>query len=371
MTAMNGFQGISRLRAVLFRQTRTRRPWARKARPTVEGLESLRLLSGMTGPAAMVPAPAAQVQAKATPAPAPAVITLQQTQTVKVASALTNFTLPFSPAVQLFNPALGTLVEVDVVSSVNISSLIKAQNTSTTSGTTITATVTGDYTVGGLSAPVAGSVSATDSRDVAAFPGGAVDFTGPSSALFPSVGKTDVKTLKLTDAASLAFYTASAGRTSVTPTLASNANATADAPNGNLQSQVTSFSSGVVTLVFKYTAPCPTITKVVRFGIHNQPTQLAVTFSQAVNPADATNVNNYKVLTQAPNGTFGPPGGQVITVKSAVYNTATRTVLLTMTQPFNYHKPAKLVVTLPGCPAPISVIIGGPGTLGGYTAPKK
>jgi hypothetical protein len=41
-------------------------------------------------------------------------------------------------------------------------------------------------------------------------------------------------------------------------------------------------------------------------------------------------------------------------------------VALTTSRPLNFHLLAKLVVTLPGCPTPITVVFGGASNLGGY-----
>ena len=59
---------------------------------------------------------------------------------------------------------------------------------------------------------------------------------------------------------------------------------------------------------------CPVVINVQRFGIHQQPTQLVVTFNGPLDPAQAQNVNNYHVFTLGPNGKFTRP----VPVASAV-----------------------------------------------------
>src|SRR5262249_3707613 len=48
--------------------------------------------------------------------------------------------------------------------------------------------------------------------------------------------------------------------------------------------------------------PAPRVMKAVRFGFHNQPTILVVTFSEKMNPARATDPRNYAVLIPGTGG---------------------------------------------------------------------
>lgn len=350
--------------ATAFRQWSTSRPRRlarRRQTPLLEALEPIELLSlASLWRLARHPTPLFKTPALIHKLSAASMPVSTAMQTVTVTDTLTNFTLPFAPPAQLFNPALGTLTSVDVTSAVSISSSIKSQNTSTVSPTVITAHVSGAYQINGLSAPITGTSSKSASRMVTAFPGGPIDFTGPSAAIFPSLSATDSKTFTLTDSASLAFFTASAGRSSITLTLAEQGASDASAPNGNLQTQVRTSGSGTVTLVYHYASVCPTITNIVRYGIHYQPTVLAVTFSQPVNPADAQNVKNYKIVAHDATGTH------TVSVASAVYNSATNTVRLTTARQVNLHYINSLVVNLPGCPTPIVGAFGGKASLGGY-----
>ncbi len=61
----------------------------------------------------------------------------------------------------------------------------------------------------------------------------------------------------------------------------------------------------------------------MRFGFHMQPTTLVLTFSSALDPTSAQNVNNYQILTSS---------GTAIPISSAVYDPTTLTVTLSPSQ---------------------------------------
>ena len=90
---------------------------------------------------------------------------------------------------------------------------------------------------------------------------------------------------------------------------------------------------------------CPMVVNVQRFGIHQQPTQIVVTFNGTLDPAEAENVNNYHVFTLGPNGKFTVP----VPIASAVYNPANDSVTLTLAHSYNVHHLAEIMVTNP-CP---------------------
>ena len=68
-------------------------------------------------------------------------------------------------------------------------------------------------------------------------------------------------------------------------------------------------------------APPPTVTNLQRFGFHNQPTTYVLSFSEALDPARAQDVNNYRLVQIGGNGRAVPIG-------SAVYDATTHTVTL-------------------------------------------
>ena len=79
----------------------------------------------------------------------------------------------------------------------------------------------------------------------------------------------------------------------------------------------------------------------MRFGFHMQQTTLVLTFSTALDPTSAQNVNNYQLVTST---------GASIPITSAVYDPATLTVTLTPSQLLNLQLVYQLTVigTTPG-----------------------
>ncbi len=72
----------------------------------------------------------------------------------------------------------------------------------------------------------------------------------------------------------------------------------------------------------------PTVRSVKRFGIHMQPTVLVVSFNEALDPASAANLNNYKITD---------PSGRSVRISSAVFDAATNTLTLRPTKRINLH----------------------------------
>jgi hypothetical protein len=99
------------------------------------------------------------------------------------------------------------------------------------------------------------------------------------------------------------------------------------------------------TAVGNYTAECPMVTNVQRFGVHHQPNQIVVTFSGPLTPAQAENIGNYHLFGLGPDGRFSREIGLI----SAVYNPATDSVTLTTLHQNNVHHLYEITVTNP-CP---------------------
>ncbi|MDR3661699.1 MAG: hypothetical protein P4L86_15170, partial [Mycobacterium sp.] len=82
--------------------------------------------------------------------------------------------------------------------------------------------------------------------------------------------------------------------------------------------------------------PIPTVTGLVRTGIHGQPTQITLAFSTALNPTQANNALNYSIIGLGPYNVINTVGqvdaghstNQYIHVLTAVYNASTNTVTL-------------------------------------------
>lgn len=379
--------GLRTSLASAFRRRRVRP--ARKAAGRVlnPGLESLEAIELMSRASLGLAAARAQIQHQPTVEAIPftsqtisvnnahamtAMQTSQTTlaQTVTVPDTLTNFSQPFAPPIGLFNPSLGQLVAVHISATATLTSQIRSENTSTTSGADITGFTDGNFSIDGLTpAPITGELHGkTATVSVPPFAGGPIDFTGPSSVTFPPLTSTTTKTIDVTDPAQLAFYVASAGRTTIDPTLTANATAGANAPNGNLRTEVRTTGSGSITVTYEYIPQCPPVTGLVRFGIHHQPTRLVVTFGGPLpDVADATDPANYVIVARNARGTFTGPGTRTIPVTSAVYDPNTNSVTLTPARPLNVHQQFQLRITLPcNNGNPIVIQFGGKKSLGGF-----
>ncbi|MDR3635617.1 MAG: Ig domain-containing protein, partial [Isosphaeraceae bacterium] len=127
-----------------------------------------------------------------------------------------------------------------------------------------------------------------------------------------------------------------AGLLSGTPTAtgASSFTVTATDNNGDSAGQA-------YTLTVDAATTGPTVTKLQRFGFHEQPTIFVLTFSTALNPTPAQNVSNY-TLVPLVNGVAGTP----IPLSSAVYNATNNTVTLTPTH--NVYLYAQYQLTVNG-----------------------
>ena len=107
--------------------------------------------------------------------------------------------------------------------------------------------------------------------------------------------------------------------------------------------EVTSLSTGAsvtetATVTTSAVSIAPTVVAFQRFGYHEQPTVLRLTFSTAMDPGTANDVHNYELVmvTLGKNGTvhYGPP----IPILSAQYDAASQSVTLRMGVHVNvYH----------------------------------
>ena len=99
-----------------------------------------------------------------------------------------------------------------------------------------------------------------------------------------------------------------------------------------------SMSNGVVQVVNPIPTmnPAPTVISVARFGVHAQPTTLAIAFSTPLDPSRAQDTANYTL--------FGPRK-QVIHVTSAVLSSDGKTVVLHPHSRLNIHQTYLLEVT--------------------------
>ena len=80
----------------------------------------------------------------------------------------------------------------------------------------------------------------------------------------------------------------------------------------------------------------PRIIRVLRFGIHHQPTTLVLEFDQPLDPVPAIDVHNYHITG---------PAGRSIAIASAQYDPSTDVVTLHPTKRINLHYTYTLTVS--------------------------
>lgn len=344
--------------------------------PRLEALESFELLShvGLPHHAPPVQAqsiPFASIGAAGVVAASVSEQSLLTTQTVTVPNTFTNFNQPFAPPIALFNPALGQLVSVTVTETAGLSSQITSQNLSNTAPATITANASGNFSITGVSpsnTAFTGPLAATTPPATVTINNGDPNFGGTSTAAFGTLVASQTASFTYTSGTDLAFFTATTSRGMITPALVENASAGASAPNGNLQTEVATQGSGSISIVYTYAQTLPAVTRLVRFGIHHQPTVLYVTFAGALDPVSANDPAYYTVIAPNKHGSFTGPGTKTIPVTTASYDPANLTVRLTPQTSLNFHKVYQLKITLPGTNGtPVVIEFGGLASVGGYT----
>ena len=261
-------------------------------------------------------------------------------QTVSIGETLTNFTNePLTPNVNLFDPSLGTLLSVTVSHTAMLQSNITSQNLSPSSPTVITAALSGSFQIDGLNQPISQPTTAISSQPIPA----GVFGSGTDTVTFPPIVIPSSATTTFTDPASLAFFTSSPDRSTVTLTMNATGAASASAPNGNLLTTTDTSAMGAVTVTYTYLPPtpaCPTVVGLGRIGVHHQRTELVVSFNGTVDPTKAENPGNYSVITRS---------GKTIPVKSASFDPATNSVTLIPARRLNVHYNFRLSLVIP-CP---------------------
>ncbi len=108
---------------------------------------------------------------------------------------------------------------------------------------------------------------------------------------------------------------------------------TANSPTGTASVNVTVITpAGTSTISpadqFSYVAVLPRVVSLLRFGFHMQQTSLVLTFSAALDPRVAEDINNYQIVTMGGQGRSGNLVGHVIRINTASYDAATLTVTL-------------------------------------------
>jgi hypothetical protein len=88
----------------------------------------------------------------------------------------------------------------------------------------------------------------------------------------------------------------------------------------------------------------PKVMQVGRFGFHTQPTHIAMTFNESLNPITVQDIDNYRIIAHGPDGRFGTRDDRTIRVKSAAYDATTNTVTLIPAQRLDLHRRYELIV---------------------------
>ncbi len=262
-------------------------------------------------------------------------------QTLTLAPTLTNFqNQPLSPSLALFNPALGTLTSVTVAQSVTFLGDISAQNLDPNASASITATLSGNYQINGLSQTINGPSRSVSSQPITAGPLG----SSTDTVNFPQLRLEQSSTNTYTNPADLAFFTATSGRSSIVPTMSATGQGFSTSPSSNLLRNNTTTTSATVAIIYTYipaaspAVACPTIGKIGRIGVHQQKTLLIVPFQGVVDPTRASNRSDYLVIAR---------DGRRIPILSATYNPSTNSVTLRPSIRLNVHYHDTLRLTLP------------------------
>jgi autotransporter-associated beta strand protein len=177
--------------------------------------------------------------------------------------------------------------------------------------------------------------------------------TGISPASGPAAGGTTVTITgtSFTGATAVNFGTTAA--TGVTVVNATTITAVSPAGTGVVNVTVTTPSGTSTTSAadqFTFLAVAPTVVSLERFGFHDQPTSLVLTFSVALDATSAQNVNNYHIVNMGGPGRDGNLVGQVIPVMAAMYDPTALTVTLFPAERLDIHNDYQLTVngTAPG-----------------------
>jgi hypothetical protein len=221
--------------------------------------------------------------------------------------------------------------------------------------TTITATSPAGTGVVDVTVTTPAGTSATSAADQFTFTAAAAPtVTGISPMSGPATGGTLVTITGTNFTGATAVHFGTAAATGVTVVSATTITATSPAGTGVADVTVTTPAGTSTTSAadqFTFTAvAAPTVVSLQRFGFHDQPTSLVLTFSTALNATSAQNVNNYQIVNMGGPGRDGNLVGEVIPVSLAVYDPSALTVTLFPSDRLDIHNDYQLTVngTVPG-----------------------
>jgi hypothetical protein len=229
------------------------------------------------------------------------------------ATAATEFTVINGTTITADSPAGTGTVDVTVTTPDGTSATTPGNRfTYIAAATTTAPTVTG---VSPNSGPTAGGTTVTISGS---------GFTGATAVDFGTTAATEVVVVNSTTI------------TAVSPPGAGVANVTVITPVG--ASATTSADQ------FTYVAPSPTVVSLKRYGFHMHPTSLVLTFSSALDPTRAEDVNNYQIITMGGRGRNGDLVGHVTRVRAAIYDPANLTVTVYPSKRLDFHNIYRLTI---------------------------
>jgi|GEM_PF-1554402 len=109
----------------------------------------------------------------------------------------------------------------------------------------------------------------------------------------------------------------------------------------------------------------PTVVGLERFGVHRQPTRLVLSFSEGLDPARASNLQNYVLVHAGRDGVIGTRDDRQVRLRGAVYHSANSTVSLRPAQLLSLRQ--RFTLTVRGTPPtglanPAGVFLAGNGT---------
>jgi uncharacterized repeat protein (TIGR01451 family) len=152
---------------------------------------------------------------------------------------------------------------------------------------------------------------------------------------------------------SLTVGTLDAGATVIasvifSPTTAGSADLDAQVTSGDASTVLSHVAATILPAIVAVPptdpGPAPTVTGLVRTGIHWQPTTLFVSFSGPLDPTSAGDVSNYRVVGPGCDGRFGTRDDVRIGLLAASYDSASRTVTLHPARRLNFHHRFQITV---------------------------
>jgi uncharacterized repeat protein (TIGR01451 family) len=171
--------------------------------------------------------------------------------------------------------------------------------------------------------------------------------TLPSGVTFSSSGASQGTVSQTNGKVTASVGTLNSGQ-SATVTIAVTPTATGTVTNsGTVTSAVpdpfltNNTASTTVTVSQGTTPPTdtgPTVTSLVRTGVHRQPTHIVLTFNSALDATRAQTLSNYSLVIP------GTHHNRTIALASAVYDSTANTVTITTKHPVNMHTKVRLTV---------------------------